>query len=111
MNRLIRAEEFYKTIILNSRNSKTTLSSSKTNKIDANKSVSLIKSFSGGMSDSCVLDHKNNSSPSHPHNTNEATKKYEQDLQLAYYSELEEFTNTLFKKGILHTKTHSLTPN
>src|SRR5688572_4554254 len=104
MNRVVRAEHFYQTIILASRNSKTS-ATSKTEQLDSTKSDSFIKSFFGGKSHSCILDNKTRSSPSHTNNTNEAMKKYEQDLQLAYYSELQEFANTLFKKGTWLSKT------
>ena len=98
MNHEDKAKEFYRNFFLPSKTTKkpTNLLSPKPTEISKvetpKKGILWKKNHKEDIS-------KQGPKPLPPEKIEEINKKYEQDLQLAYYSDLQHLTNTFYKKG------------
>lgn len=98
MNHEEKAKEFYRNFFLPSKISKKTLSTTNSKSPEAIKPETPKKRFFFTKS---VKEDPSKQTPKARslEKIEEVNRKYEQDLQLAYYSDLEHFANTFYKKG------------
>lgn len=93
MNQVDKAKEFYKNFMLPQKTTKLAADSNSKQSETSKGESFLARLFGKKYSDD--FDSKSNAKPE---NEEEIVKKYEQDLQLAYYSDLEEFKDMLSKR-------------